>query len=124
MKIYNLAKENIKANVNGLIMADYIGYGRNSVSFFANLPKSAVVDHIKVNGNFLEDIYTKSIRYHLKPSEFIDSAKENWRAIVTVWFEDDDLELYDKLANHIIEDFEVYYHLEYAHECRAISEVD
>ena len=123
MKIYNLAKENIKANVNGLIMADYIGYGMNSVSFLANLPKSAVVDHIKVNGKFLEDINTKKIRYHVEPSEYIANKIEVWRVVATVWFEEDDLDLYFELANYVIQDFEVYYHLEYAHECREISEV-
>lgn len=122
MKIYDLIKESIKANVNGVIMADYIGYGMNSVSFLADLPKSAVVDHIKVNGKFLEDINTKKIRYHITPSEYIANKDEVWRVVATVWFEEDDLDLYFELSNYVIQDFEVFYHLEYAHECREISE--
>lgn len=123
MKIYDLTKESVKANVNGVIMADYIGYGMNSVSFLAGLPKSAVVDHIKVNGKFLEDINTKKIRYHITPSEYIANKNEVWRVVATVWFEEDDLDLYFELANYVIQDFEVYYHHEYVHECRGISGV-
>lgn len=121
MNTVNIIKENIAANKNGFIMADYNGV--HSASFLANLPKSAVVDHIKVNGKFLEDINTKKIRYHIEPAEFIENTKEWWRVVATVWFEEDDLDLYFELASYMIQDFEVYYHLEYAHECREISEV-
>lgn len=104
MNVFTPIKKEIKANENGCIMPNYIG--NNSVSFLADLPKAAVVDHIKVDGKFLEDITTKKIRYHLELTE------GRYRVIATVEFEDDDLELYDKLANFVVQDFEVYYHLE------------
>lgn len=119
----NITKESITANKNGVIIGDYIGYGMNSVSFLAKLPKSAVVDHIKVDGKFLEDINTRKIRYHLEPAEYIKATDEIWKVVATVWFEEDDLDLYFELSNYVIQDFEVYYHLEYAHECCEISEV-
>ena len=122
MNIVNLTKENVLANKNGAIMADYIGYGMYSASFLVNLPKSAVVDHIKVNGKFLEDINTKKIRYHVEPSEYIANKNEVWKVVATVWFEEDDLDLYFQLSNYVIQDFEVFYHHEYAHECRAVAE--
>jgi predicted HNH restriction endonuclease len=122
MNIVDLTNKKITANSNGLIITDY-GAVHNAV-FLANLPKSAVVDHIKVDGKFLEDINTKKIRYHIEPKEFIKDTKEWWKTVATVWFEEDDLELYEKLASCEVQDFEVFYHLEYAHECHAISEVD
>ena len=98
-------KKNVIANENGYILCNYIG--NNTASFFANLPKSAVVDHIRVDGVFLEDINTKKIKYH---KELIEGE---YKVVATVEFEDYDLEtLYDKLANYIVQDFEVYYHLE------------
>lgn len=108
MNVVNLRKENITANANGCILTDY--NGSRSASFLARLPKSAVIDHIKVDGKFLEDVNTKKIRYHLEPTE--KTGNEAWRVAATVWFEDEDLELYDKLASYAVQDFEVYYHLE------------
>ena len=58
MNIFTPIKKRITANANGSIVADYTGIA-NSVSFLAELPKTAVVDHIKVDGKFLEDIVTK-----------------------------------------------------------------
>lgn len=109
MNVFTPIKKEIKANVNGCIMAVYNGMD-NSVSFLADLPKTAVVDHIKVDGKFLEDITTKKIRYHLEPTE------GRYRVIATVEFEDYDLELYDKLSNFVVQDFEVYYHHEIIEE--------
>lgn len=109
MNIFTPIKKKIEANKNGCIMADYTGIA-NSVSFLAELPKTAVVDHIKVDGKFLEDINTKKIRYHLEPAE------GKYKVVATVEFEDYDLELYDKLANYVIQDFEVYYHHEIIEE--------
>ena len=108
MNILTVTKEKIFSNKNGFIMPEY--KDANSVSFFADLPKSAVVDHIKVDGKFLEDINTKKIRYHRDIVEKL--ADDERKCVATVWFEEDDTELYDKLANYIEQNFEVYYHLE------------
>lgn len=110
MNVVNLIKENIVANKNGMIMADYIGSGMYSASFLANLPKSAVIDHIKVDGKFLEDVNTRKIRFHRELTEPVNG--ETWKVAATVWFEEDDLDLYFKLSNYVVQDFEVYYHLE------------
>lgn len=40
---------------NGYTMLDVIG--NSSVAFLAKLPESAVVDSVKVNGEYLEDIF-------------------------------------------------------------------
>lgn len=108
MNFVNITKENIIANTNGFIMTDY--KGSYTASFLADIPKSAVVDHIKVGGKFLEDINTKKKEYHLEPTE--KSPNGTWRVAATVWFEEDDLDFYFKLANYEIQDFEIYYHLE------------
>lgn len=108
MNIITLTKKEIIGNKSGLILCGY--RDANSASFLADLPKSAVVDHIKVDGVFLEDINTKKIRYHLKPTE--KTGEETWRVVATVWFEDDDLDFYFRLANYEVQDFEIYYHLE------------
>ena len=108
MNVFTPIKKKITADENGCIIPGNIG--TFSISFLADLPKSAVVDHIKVDGKFLEDVNTKKIRYHLESDE---KVKDNtWRVVASVEFEDYDLELYDKLANHVVQDFEVYYHLE------------
>lgn len=108
MNVSTVIKKNISANKNGFIMSDY--KGGNSVSFFAKLPKSAVVDSVKVNSEFLEDISAKNIRHHRGIVEKL--ADDEYRCVATVWFEEDNLELYDKIANYETQDFEVYYHLE------------
>lgn len=105
MNVFTSIKKKITANENGCIMANYNG-NENSVSFLANLPKTAVVDHIKVDGKFLDDVNTKKIRYHRELTE------GEYKVVATVEFEDYDLELYDKLSNFVVQDFEVYYHLE------------
>lgn len=107
-----VTKKKITANENGLMLCDYAGV--NSIGFLAKLPKSAIVDHIKVDGKFLEDVTTKKIRYHIEKDEKVKN--ETMRVVATVEFEDYDLELYDKLANYVVQDFEVYYHLEAAVE--------
>lgn len=38
----------------GYIILD--GYGNNSVAFLAKIPRNAVVDAVKVNGKYLDDI--------------------------------------------------------------------
>jgi hypothetical protein len=48
----------------------------------------------------------------VEPSEYIANKNETWRVVATVWFEEDDLDLYFELSNYVIQDFEVYYHLE------------
>lgn len=109
MNVFTPLQKKITANVNGCIIAAYTGIN-NSVSFLAELPQTAVVDHIKVDGKFLEDIVTKKVRYHLEPAE------GKYKVVATVEFEDYDLELYDKLANYVVQDFEVYYHHEIIEE--------
>jgi UDP-N-acetylglucosamine pyrophosphorylase len=107
MNVLKLTKKEIKANENGCIIN---GSAMNSVIFLAELPTTAVVDHIKVDGKFLEDINTKKIRYHVKG---VDGIKN---AVATVEFEDIDLDLYFKLSNQEIQDFVVYYHHEVVDE--------
>ena len=104
MNIITTTKKNITANENGVILPDYKGYP--SASFLAKLPKCAVVDHIKVDGKFLDDVNTKKISYHVALFE------GEFKVVATVWFDDTDLDLYEKLASYEVQDFEVYYHLE------------
>lgn len=105
MNILNTTKREIKANENGLILCEYAG--ANSISFLADLPKSAVVDHIKVDGVFLEDIKAvKIIDKHM------ESTEGEYKVAATVFFLGELPEIYEKLANHVVTDFEVYYHLE------------
>lgn len=108
MNILTVTQKNINNNKNGFIMPNY--KDSNSISFFAKLPKSAVVECVKVDGKFLEDINSKKIRYHRDVIEKL--ADDEYKCVATVWFEDYDLELYDELANHIVQDFDVYFHLE------------
>jgi hypothetical protein len=105
MNIINLTKEKIICNKNGLILCDYAGV--NSISFLADLPKSAVVDHIKVDGVYLEDIEAvKVINAHMELTE------GEFRVAATVFFFDEIPEIYNKLANYQVDTFDVYYHLE------------
>lgn len=100
-----ILKKHITANKSGIVLCDYAGV--NSISFIAELPKSATVDHIKVDGVFLEDITAnKIITYHKELYE------GECRIAATVYFPDEVPELYNKLANAIVQDFEVYYHEE------------
>ena len=101
-----VTKKKITANENGLMLCDYAGV--NSISFFAKLPKNATVDRIKVDGVFLED---------LRVCKIINTHKEltegEYRAAATVYFPDEvPTELYDNIANYVVQDFEVYYHEE------------
>lgn len=106
MNVLTLTKEKIINNKNGLIVADYDG--ANSVSFFAELPKSAVVDRIKVGGVFINDLPgNNTFKAH------VDRFEEYFKVGATVYFSEDARELYDKLANYQIDEFEVYYHLEF-----------
>lgn len=101
-----VTKKNITANENGLMLCDYAGV--NSISFLAKLPKSAIVDHIKVDGVFLEDLTVcKIINAHKELTE------GEYRVAATVYFPDEvPTEFYDRIANYQVTDFEVYYHEE------------
>lgn len=105
MNILNTTKEKIICNENGLIICEYAAV--NSVSFLAKLPKSAVVDHIRVDGVFLEDI--KAVKIIDKHTE---TSEGEYRVAATVFILGELPEIYDKLANHQVDNFEIYYHLE------------
>ena len=111
MIIKNLSVKKIKCNENGFILCDYAG--TNTVSFFAELPKSAVVDHVKVDGVFVEDITAKkNITSHMEIYEKISHSGKECKCAMTVEFTDELPEIFNKLANYQIQEFEVYYHLE------------
>lgn len=111
MSLFNVTKKEIMCNKNGFILCDYAGV--NTVSFFANLPKSAVVDHIKVDGVFLEDIKSKkNITSHMDIFEKMVHNGVVCKCASTIEFTDEIPEIYDKLANYQVDGFEVYYHLE------------
>ncbi len=110
-------------NHNGLISLDAIG--TNSISFYADIPKNAVVDYVRLRGSFtvygfeqsdkiLEDIETPvSVVYHR------EMAVDNQRAIATVHFLDDiPADLIAKIQNYFITNFDIYYHDE------AVTEVE
>ncbi len=105
MNILNTTKEKITCNKNGLILCEYAD--TNSVSFLSKLPKSAVVDHIRVDGVFLEDIKAKKLI-----DKHMENTEGEYRVAATVFFLGKLPEIYDKLANHQIDTFEVYYHIE------------
>lgn len=111
MNIANLQKEKIICHENGFILCDYMG--TNTVSFFAKLPKSAVVDHVKVNGIYLEDIVAnKSITSHMDIYEKMEHNGVVCKCAATVNFHGDPPEIYNEIANYQVQEFEVYYHLE------------
>lgn len=111
MNILNLTKKEIICNENGFVLCDYMG--TNTVSFFAELPKSAVVDHIKVNGEFLEDIVAnKSIVAGVNKYEKIEHNGAVCKCAMTVNFSGDIPELYEKASAYEIDRFEIYYHIE------------
>lgn len=64
---------------NGYILPYYAG--NNTVTFFAELPKTAVVDSIEVDGVFLEDLGGLPV-YHRKLMD------EHRRQVATVYFPD------------------------------------
>ncbi len=102
-------KEIIISNKNGCTLPNYMG--NNSVSFVADVPKSAKIDHIKVDSVFLEDIKVKKhITYHKELTEKVNGKE--CRVIATVEFPKEIPELYEKLAEFVVQHFEVYYHLE------------
>ena len=111
MFVNNTTKKEITCNENGFILCDYMG--ENTVSFFAELPKSAVVDHVKVNGIYLEDIEAnKSIVSNMNRFEKIKHNDVVCKCAMTVNFNGEPPEIYSEIANHQIDTFEVYYHLE------------
>lgn len=91
---------------NGYIVTNYAG--NNSITFFAELPKSAVVKTIKVNGSFIEDIGRKKIIEI--PRQLTDGKM---REVLTVYYEGEiPQELFDKINSYQVQDFEVHYHEE------------
>ncbi len=91
---------------NGYVVTDYAG--NNSISFFADIPRNAVVDAIKVDGAFLEDIGRKKIIEY--PRQLTDGIM---REVATVHYENDvPQELIDNINSYRIKAFEVYYHEE------------
>ena len=111
MHVLNLKRKEITCNENGFILCDYMG--TNTVSFFAALPKSAVVDHVKVNGVFLEDIEANiSIRPNINKYEKMEHNGVVCKCAMTVDFTNEPPEIYNEIAANQIDGFEVYYHLE------------
>ena len=111
MFVLNTTRKKVIHEENGLILSNQMG--ENTVSFYADLPNSAVVDHVKVNGVFLEDIKANvSIRSNM--DEYLPMERKGivLKCAATVDFHGDPPELYGELANNQIEEFEVYYHLE------------
>lgn len=89
----------------GCILCDYAGV--NSISFLAKLPKGAVIDRIKADGVYLEDLRVpKIINTHQELTE------GEHRVIATVYFPEELPEFYDRAANYQVTEFEVYYHEE------------
>lgn len=87
----------------GCILRDYAGV--NSLSFLAKLPKGAVIDSIKADGVYLEDLRVpKIINTHREITE------DEYRVIATVYFPAELPALYDRAANYQVTEFEVYYH--------------
>lgn len=115
------------ANCAGGIYIDMCGI--NSISFCADLPKSAAVDHIRIYGEFeaggvkhsdalIEDIWAaKRITYHKEMACKAFNPERMQRVAATVEFpEGVPVELLEKVQNYIITDFAVYYHDEYIAE--------
>ena len=91
---------------NGYVVTDYAG--NNSISFFADIPKNAVVDTIKVDGAFINDIGREKIIEY--PRERTDGEL---REICTVYFKGDvPQKLIDDINFYRIKAFEVYCHEE------------
>ena len=111
MFVHNTIRKEISCNENGFILCDVMGI--NTISFFAELPKTAVVDHIKVNGKYLEDIAAnKSLVPNMDEYETIKHNGVVCKCAMTVNFTDELPELYGEAASYEIEKFEVYYHHE------------
>ena len=91
---------------NGYIVTNYAD--DNSITFFADIPRNAVVDTIKVDGAFIDDIgRNKTIE---RPRQLTDGSK---REVLTVYYNKRiPKELFDKINSYQIQGFEVYYHEE------------
>lgn len=93
---------------NGCILINHPDMG--NITFYAKLPKCAVVKAVKLNGVFLDDMLeAKRIRYF---REYMDGDN---RVVATVdfgnaLFENEELkELVFKIDNYQIQEFDVYY---------------
>jgi hypothetical protein len=91
---------------NGYISANYPE--TNSITFFADIPKNAVVDTVKVDGAFIEDIgRNKTVEIY---RQLTSGTK---REIATVYYNGKiPQELFDKINSYQVQNFEVYYHEE------------
>lgn len=109
----NIVKRMLITDKNGYTITNLIGC--NSVAFLAKLPKNAVVEAVKVNGEYLEDIGTPDngitpaiITY--PRSKYMDDC----RIVANICFPDgiSDIKLYDLACIGSINEFEVFYHEE------------
>lgn len=105
MYIANAKSKEITTD-NGYVVTDYAG--SNSISFFADIPKNAVVDTIKIDGAFIDDIGRKKLYDY--PRHLTDGSM---REVLTVHYTDEiPHELFNKINNYQVQSFEVYYHEE------------
>jgi hypothetical protein len=114
-------------NHNGYIVPNELDV--NSISFHIDLPKSAVVDHIRIKGDFksvngevfenvlLEDIPAAIPVYHKEYACKVNTGNGKQRVAGTVYFLRENYpDLLEKVEHGIICDFEVYYHEEFVAE--------
>lgn len=99
MKVLN--KKNITDN--GYVLANF--YSQGSVVFIADIPENAVVDAVKVNGKFLDDLISSDVKYPR-------TLKDGHYRVVAVVNNCIGYDLYSEAESSGIESFEVYYHEE------------
>lgn len=105
MYIANAKSKEITTD-NGYVLTDYAG--SNSISFFADIPKNAVVDTIKIDGAFIDDIgRNKTIERHRQLTD------GKMREVLSVHYNGEvPTGLFDKINQYKVQSFEVYYHEE------------
>lgn len=85
-------------------------FGADTVAFLADLPTNAVVDGVKVNGVWLDDMITDPIPMIVTyPRTVVEDGK---RIAAFIRYMYNGGALYNEAVAYMIEEFEVYYHEE------------
>lgn len=110
MNVVKTKRVSSEANTGAIIN----GYaGTATIGFFAKLPKSAIIDRIKVDGKFLDDLGVPAVVNY-----GVNNVDGEFR-VSTVYFPaGTPTDLIEKIDCHAVYEFDVYYHVE------AIAEVE
>lgn len=102
----NLVKRISAEACTGCVLCDYDG--PNSLGFLADLPENAIVDRIKVEGVYLDNLNGPTIIKY--PIDCMDG--DHRVAAIVHLPEGTNVELVEKVNNFLVTEFDVYYHVE------------